>query len=81
VIGSQTLVDPSAISNIPLDTWKDITAVAVVNTGDAAVGQDLTIRLSAFKGMVELRSQGQFDNVRLDYNTAVPVELSGFTVE
>ncbi len=38
-----------------------------MNAGGPAVGQDLTIRLSAFDGTGGIRSQGQFDNVRLRF--------------
>ena len=79
VIGSQTVVNPSTA--YALDSWNDITAVAVVGASDPAVGQDLTIRLSVYNGTGGIKSQGQFDNVRLDFVALVPVELSRFSIE
>ncbi|MEP5763855.1 MAG: hypothetical protein ABJ308_04645 [Halieaceae bacterium] len=64
VIGSSTVNDP--YNTYAPGTWNDITATAVVGTGDPAIGQPLSIRLSAFEGTpAPIRSQGQFDNVRL----------------
>ena len=64
VIASQTLNDP--LNTIASGTWTDIVALGVVNLGDAEVGQDLTIRLTASDGPNN-QTQGQFDNVRLDF--------------
>jgi len=65
VIGSQTVNNPFA--TYAPGTWNDITAVAVVAPGSPAIGQDLSIRLSAFDGTGGARSQGQFDHVRLTF--------------
>ena len=45
----------------------------MLNPGDLAIGGDLVIRLSAIKGLGgNPLSQGQFDNVRLDFSP-VPI--------
>jgi len=45
----------------------------MLNPGYAAIGGDLAIRLSAIKGLGgNPLSQGQFDNVRLDFSP-VPI--------
>jgi hypothetical protein len=68
-IGSQIVNDP--FDTYAPDTWHDITATGIVFPGDPAIGQDLSIRLSAYDGTGGIRSQGQFDNVRLDFQPAV----------
>ena len=68
VIGTQTVVDP--FNSYASDSWNDITAVAFIPEGDAAIGTDITIRLTATDG-ANNQTQGQFDNVRLDY-VAIP---------
>lgn len=72
VIGSQTIDDP--LNTYASDSWNDITAFAVVNPGDAAVGEDLTIRLSAFAGPTN-QTQGQFDHVRLKFTSYPPEQV------
>lgn len=75
VIGSQTVLDP--FNSYAADTWNDITAMAILNAGSGFVGQDLAIRLSAFNGTgTDLRDQGQFDNVRLDFEAAAVPEAT-----
>lgn len=77
VIGSQSFADP--LNNFAPGSWNDLTAVAALASGDAAVGQDLTIRLTAVAG-ANNAMQGQFDNVRLDFvaasSAAVPEPTS-----
>jgi hypothetical protein len=71
VIGSQTVVNP--LSAYVAGTWNDITATAILTAGSGALGQDLAIRLSAFNNGSG-GTQGQFDNVRLDFEAAAVPE-------
>jgi len=73
LIASQTLNDPK--SNITAGTWQDMTATASIGFWDAAVGGDLTIRLTA-TGPGTGEPQGQLDNVRLDFVAAVGSEIT-----
>ena len=76
VIGSETFDDP--LNNFAPNSWNDLTAIAVVNAADIAFGQDLSIRLTAIAGPNNSQ-QGQFDNVRLDFEpatTSVPEPMS-----
>jgi hypothetical protein len=79
VVGSTTVVDP--FSSFSPGSWNDVVTTAFVSPGDGVAGGDLSVRLAATDGTGGIRSQGQFDAVRLRHAPLVEIVVPNGSFE